>query len=545
MRNRSLPAILAVLFTLVVSLAGTLQAQPSQWSTSGGNIYNNNSGFVGIGSSATPQTALHVFGEFTVSGSAGDVRWAPRSGSGTTMMMYNPSGTDLRVFGGGDLFTFTSTGNLGIGLTAPTAKLHVIGSPASSSAYVTWDGADYSLMSVRSQQLSAFGTHVFTSLNLGANKFASLLGLSEDLTDGTSINHAGVLGVGVSRASNSQGYIAGIEGDAYRAYVPGGTTSLLIGVSGYAEVDQGTATKTAAFYAWAPYSSAPPNGSIGLNAGVYIDNQNTFGANVTNNYQLYSASTSPFVITPNGSVGIGTTGPLYPLDVRGTLYFGNGPDELSPREIVYDDGWNASYVTYGVDAVTRYKSTGPFVWKNVPTQGTRLTATGTQTMVLDQSGNLSTSGAIHAAGAVTGSTVYATYQDVAEWVPASPDAIEPGTVVVLDPEKENGVTASSAAYDTTVAGVVSQHPGLVLGVGGEGKAQVATTGRVKVKVDATKGAIRVGDLLVTSGVAGTAMKSEPMVVNGRRIHQPGTIIGKALQPLASGTGEILVLLSLQ
>jgi hypothetical protein len=31
----------------------------------------------------------------------------------------------------------------------------------------------------------------------------------------------------------------------------------------------------------------------------------------------------------------------------------------------------------------------------------------------------------------------------------------------------------------------------------------------------------------------------------RSFHQPGTIIGKALEPLASGKGEILVLLSLQ
>ena len=41
------------------------------------------------------------------------------------------------------------------------------------------------------------------------------------------------------------------------------------------------------------------------------------------------------------------------------------------------------------------------------------------------------------------------------------------------------------------------------------------------------------------------MKSEPMEINGRRFHQPGTIIGKALEPLDAGTGEILVLLSLQ
>ena len=42
-----------------------------------------------------------------------------------------------------------------------------------------------------------------------------------------------------------------------------------------------------------------------------------------------------------------------------------------------------------------------------------------------------------------------------------------------------------------------------------------------------------------------AMRSEPIEVTGRRLHQPGTILGKALQPLQSGEGEILALLSLQ
>lgn len=105
--------------------------------------------------------------------------------------------------------------------------------------------------------------------------------------------------------------------------------------------------------------------------------------------------------------------------------------------------------------------------------------------------------------------------------------------------------ASAEPYDTTVAGVISEQPGLLLGIEGAGMEQVATTGRVKVRVDATGAPIRVGDLLVTSGTRGTAMRSEPMMVNGRKFHQPGTIIGKALQALSSGEGEILVLLSMQ
>ena len=147
-------------------------------------------------------------------------------------------------------------------------------------------------------------------------------------------------------------------------------------------------------------------------------------------------------------------------------------------------------------------------------------------------------------GAVTGANISATYQDVAEWVPASRE-LEPGDVVVLNTDKNNEVTVAATPYSTSVAGVVSHQPGLTLGIAADNKEMIATTGRVKVRVDATRAPIKVGDLLVTGEKAGVAMKSEPMDINGRKFHQPGTIIGKALEPLASGEGMILVLLSLQ
>ncbi|HEV8432692.1 MAG TPA: hypothetical protein VGR95_04710 [Thermoanaerobaculia bacterium] len=147
-------------------------------------------------------------------------------------------------------------------------------------------------------------------------------------------------------------------------------------------------------------------------------------------------------------------------------------------------------------------------------------------------------------GTIHGTNVIAAYQDVAEWVPASGE-MAAGTVVVLNHEKTNQVMPSSTAYDATVAGVVSAKPGIILGEGSPDKAQVATTGRVKVMVDATKEAVRIGDLLVTSNRPGMAMKSIPVNVAGVSMHRPGTIIGKALEPLESGTGEVLVLLSLQ
>jgi len=129
-------------------------------------------------------------------------------------------------------------------------------------------------------------------------------------------------------------------------------------------------------------------------------------------------------------------------------------------------------------------------------------------------------------------------------VPSS-ERIFAGTVVVLDVTKSNQVISSTQAYDTRVAGVVSEQPGIALGESGKGKVLVATTGRVIVNVDASRDPIHIGDLLVTSDAPGLAMKSEPVNLGGVQIHRPGTLIGKALQPLDKGSGKILVLLSLQ
>ncbi|MFA6956068.1 MAG: hypothetical protein WC538_09375 [Thermoanaerobaculia bacterium] len=152
---------------------------------------------------------------------------------------------------------------------------------------------------------------------------------------------------------------------------------------------------------------------------------------------------------------------------------------------------------------------------------------------------------LHVAGdVVVDGNIAAKYQDVAEWV-AVTSSVDAGMVVSLNPGRTNEVMASDRAYDTRVAGVVSEKPGLILGEASADKAMIATTGRVKVRVDATRRPIAIGDLLVTSDKPGVAMASEPVDVGGVQFHRPGTLIGKALEPLASGEGEILVLLSLQ
>ena len=72
-----------------------------------------------------------------------------------------------------------------------------------------------------------------------------------------------------------------------------------------------------------------------------------------------------------------------------------------------------------------------------------------------------------------------------------------------------------------------------------GKLPLAMIGIVPCKVSAENGAIARGDLLVTSSTPAHAMKGTDMT------RMTGAIVGKALEPLASGTGTILVAVTLQ
>lgn len=245
-------------------------------------------------------------------------------------------------------------------------------------------------------------------------------------------------------------------------------------------------------------------------------------------------------IAENGRVGIGTTTPQTRFHVGGTT-----SDEISIGTTGYGGNSGQALATLQ-SAEYANGAGGGLVFKTLQWSGAWAP---TEKMRIDENGNVGIGIAdpqtkLHVAGNVTATNFSATYQDLAEWVPASLE-VSPGMVVIIDPGSDNSVIPSAEAYDTRVAGVVSENPGIVLGEAGPQKARIATTGRVKVRVEATNNPIEIGDLLVTSSVAGTAMKSKPVDVAGVKMHRPGTLIGKALERLKEGEGEILVLLSLQ
>jgi len=121
-------------------------------------------------------------------------------------------------------------------------------------------------------------------------------------------------------------------------------------------------------------------------------------------------------------------------------------------------------------------------------------------------------------------------------------AYEPGDVLVASATGQGTVALSSAAYSRAVIGVYSTSPAYV---GGQavpkdqpaGGVSVTILGMVLCKVSAENGPIRPGDLLVTSATPGHAMRTDDPPL--------GTVLGKALESLDSGAGQILVLVTLQ
>jgi len=135
--------------------------------------------------------------------------------------------------------------------------------------------------------------------------------------------------------------------------------------------------------------------------------------------------------------------------------------------------------------------------------------------------------------------------DLAEPFAMSQSDVAPGSVVVIDEANPGKFRRSTHAYDYKVAGIVSGANGIKPGISMtqegtlESGENVALSGRVYVRADATPGAIKPGDLLTTSDLPGHAMKVSD---HGKA---RGAILGKAMSGLPEGQGLVLVLVTLQ
>jgi hypothetical protein len=137
--------------------------------------------------------------------------------------------------------------------------------------------------------------------------------------------------------------------------------------------------------------------------------------------------------------------------------------------------------------------------------------------------------------------------DFAESVSASGvrTEYEPGDVLVIDTSSDRQFSLSTSPYSRLAAGIYSTKPGVVGALHGAedprlaAEIPMAMVGIVPCKVSAENGPISRGDLLVTSSTPGYAMRGTDVA------RLPGAVVGKALQALPAGSGQIEVLVTLR
>jgi len=254
------------------------------------------------------------------------------------------------------------------------------------------------------------------------------------------------------------------------------------------------------------------------NDGVQLRNQ---GGNFN---VVVSGGTPVLNVSSSGYVGIGTDIPVRPLHIKGTT------------SALRLEGVDHTYVEFFPDGPQTRKAWLGF---GSPTSNDLHIANEIEgaNIVLDSKGGKVVVDVLE----ITGGSDLAEPFEIAGTV-----TIEPGMVVAIDPDNPGQLRLADAAYDRTVAGVISGaggiNPGLILQQEGSvaaGEYPVALTGRVYVYADAANGPIEPGDLLTTSATPGHAMKVTD------HVQAQGAILGKAMSRLEEGTGLVLVLVTLQ
>ena len=275
----------------------------------------NSSGNVGIGTTS-PASRLHVVG------SEAYIRVTDSDDSGV-FFIGNASGFGyIRAFSrdfrflnaaGTSLINIASGGNIGIGTTGPSARLHVFDSnesPATGNLLVTSTGGNASIR-IDSQNTSKYT--YFTLSQGGVGKFE--LGITPTSSD-LYINHnvqsgANGAAIYIKKADGNVGIGTTAPGAPLTIYkasnpwirVNGG------GAFSYIQLDDGASYG----YLFKNTSSDTSNGALAGAMYTYTDSGKAF--------QHIHSGTPLFTILSGGNVGIGSTSPGYKLDVVGDINF--------------------------------------------------------------------------------------------------------------------------------------------------------------------------------------------------------------------------------
>ena len=254
-------------------------------------VLNPNGGNVGIGTT-TPTSDLHVYDNSDVwhiraGGASGQLRIGGQNGSGAVIGAYTPGDISR------DLYIQRDGGNVGIGTTAPVAKLDVSGTGRFSSNLSTFSQLRLEPSAGGSIVVGSRSSQVDFQLYNTGNVFR----IYDGTRDALNINTSGNVGIGTTaplQLFHVRGADASFDGGsgAMRFYVNRAGTN--VGSIIFTTGGPGTAN------GWAEIGQTDVNGDLYFKA-------NPSAGDFTTRMVIQGSS---------GSVGIGTTIPLAQLEVE-------------------------------------------------------------------------------------------------------------------------------------------------------------------------------------------------------------------------------------
>ncbi|MBN1885479.1 MAG: hypothetical protein JW876_08160 [Candidatus Krumholzibacteriota bacterium] len=537
-------------------------------------------GSVGIGTTA-PAEMLDVAGAVKVGGTAnlnaGTIRWTGSdfegydggawhsfTTTGTGTVPPGSSGQTLHHTGSGWAATsslFNDGANIGIGTTAPTAALDILG----GALHIRRNDTQYT--EIRNNDADGGYLRVFSP---ESNK--------KPLRIGSLYNETG-------SPSSSGTQIRFYTGNAASPIIP-----MVLKENGFVGIGTETPARqleVAGGRAYARLTSSSENGSV-----FEIKSTDTSDMRVTGKIDFLDAADNRkstiasrqiahpsaasglylsvddvhrMVIADNGNVGINSILPTANLEVNGGTIHVRREDEADQYIEVRSNDYGGSRLTAFSPGDNRkalfigchHNATGTpngETWirfsvgsVGIPVHAMAIRENGNVGIgTVNPSKQLTVRGNILIESESTGDPVaeFGEGLDYAEGFDISEGAgIDAGTVLVIDANNPGKLAVSSRAYDSRVAGIAAGAKGLGSGVRlgvGQFDCDVALAGRVYCNVDATAGAVEPGDLLTTSSTPGHAMKATD------RASAQGAILGKAMERLEQGAKrQILVLVTLQ
>jgi hypothetical protein len=312
------------------TLNAILKGQGGDHLTSSG-MFEDSSGNVGVGTSS-PSAKFEVIGNIKATSFTGSFSGSVSAPGSTTQIVYN-SGGALAADSG----LVYSGSNVGIGISAPTDKLHIVSSAtgnqfgritatdsAASAAWVAQnDSGDNVVYRVFGSGVG--GTQMGAALGRSASLLANLGGSGVFLL-GTFSNTDFILGTNNTenmRIKSGGNVGIGTTSPNVTLEANGIIRSDRVGVaSQYVQINGGDAAGPFITAAGAAKVLTIQNNST-TSSDIYFDQA------VASTYQFKQASVTKMILDASGNVGIGTSSPSQKLEVSGgdalirTAYIGN------------------------------------------------------------------------------------------------------------------------------------------------------------------------------------------------------------------------------